>query len=202
MRSPWIGPPLLLASGSSTRRALLEAVAIPVEQEAPEVDERAIEAACDGLAPVELASRLAEEKARAISRRHPDRLVLGADQVLSCEGRLFHKPEDRGAAEGHLRALMGRTHALHSAAVLSRGGETIETVADSAHLTMRNLSPEAITLYLDAVGERAFTSVGAYQVEGVGLHLFESVTGNHATILGLPLLPLLAAFRRQGRLAF
>jgi septum formation protein len=181
---------------------LLEAAAIPVDQEAPAVDEREIEASSRGLAPLELANRLAKVKAQAVSRRHPDRLVLGADQVLTCNGELFHKPESREAAEDHLRTLMGRTHALYSAAVLSCAGEPVEAVADSACLTMRALSPEAIALYLDAVGERAFTSVGAYQVEGLGLHLFESIDGNHATILVLPLLPLLAALRRLGRLAF
>jgi septum formation protein len=201
MTSLWIGPPLLLASASPTRRLLLEAVAIPVEQQTPEVDEREIEASCRGLGPDELATRLAGEKARAISRRNPDRLVLGADQVLSCDGRIFHKPQDRRAAESHLSALMGRMHVLHSAAVLSQAGEIVETIVDQAQLTMRPLSPDAIGLYLDMVGERAFTSVGAYQIEGYGLHLFESVTGHHATILGLPLLPLLAALRRQGKLA-
>jgi septum formation protein len=204
MASLWIGPPLLLASTSATRRQLVEAAGLKAETEAPDVDERAVEAAAAAaqLSPAELAARLAREKACAVSRRRPDRLVLGADQVLALDGRVFHKPADLQGAEAHLEALAGRTHELHSAAVLALDGSPIDNLVETARMTMRPLSRDAIRRYLAAAGDRALASVGAYQLEGLGMHLFDAIDGDHSTILGLPMLPLLAALRRRGCLAF
>ncbi len=200
--SLWRGAPLVLASKSTVRRSLLEAAGIPVEVDAAEIDERALEAppAERGAAPETIASLLAAEKARAVARRRPGALVLGADQTLALDGRRFSKPATIAAAREQLAALSGKTHALHSACAVARG-ETImfETVA-TARLTMRVLSTAALDAYLAAVGKRVTESVGAYQLEGLGVHLFEQIEGDHFTILGLPLLPLCAFFRREGLL--
>lgn len=199
----WRGAePLLLASTSATRRALLESAALPVETRAPGVDERAVEAQAAGLAPQDLAARLAEAKALAVSRAAPGRIVVGADQVLDLEGRALHKPADRAAARAHLAALAGRTHALHSAVALARDGAVIGDFVETARLTMRPLGAEAIARYVELAGDRVLASVGAYQLEGLGIHLFARIEGDHATILGLPLLPLLARLRGLGLLAF
>jgi septum formation protein len=203
--SLWTGPrPLLLASTSQTRRALLESAGLSAETQAPGIDERAVEEAArhEGLDPMGLAKRLAAEKALAVSRRHPDRLVLGADQVLACEGEVFHKPENREAARGQLARLAGRRHALHSAGALALGGRAIEEFGASAHLFMRSLTQSDIDTYLEHAGPQVLHSVGVYQLEGLGIHLFEEVDGDHSTILGLPLLPFLSTLRRLGLLAF
>jgi septum formation protein len=207
--SPWRGRlPLLLASASATRRSLLEGAALPVETEASGVDERALEAcvlaerAPSGEIGPSLACALARAKATAVSRRRPDRLVVGADQTLACDGELFHKPSDTEEAGAHLARLAGRTHVLHSAVALARGGELVRDFVRSARMTMRPLSRDQIARYLAFAGESAIGSVGAYRVEGPGIHLFESIEGDHATILGLPLLPLLAALRELDCLEF
>ncbi|HEX2556314.1 MAG TPA: Maf family protein [Microvirga sp.] len=202
--SVWTDPaPLLLASTSPTRRALLESAGIPVEIEAPGVDERAVEAAArgEGLDPPGLALRLAAEKALAVSRRRPGRLALGADQVLDLDGRVLHKAPDREAAVAKLLALAGRRHALRAAVALARDGAVVDAFVESAVLAMRPLGRPAVERYLDAAGPDVLGSVGAYQIEGLGVHLFEAVDGDHATILGLPLLPLLARLRARGCLA-
>ncbi|MGF9759982.1 Maf family protein [Microvirga sp. 0TCS3.31] len=194
---------LLLASTSATRLTLLVSAGLPVETQNSGIDERAVEgaAAHESLDPPSLAGRLAAEKALAVSRRHPDRVVLGADQVLACGDDVFHKPADREAAREQLKRLAGRQHALHSAGALAIGGQAVERFSGTAHLTLRPLTDEAIDLYLDLAGPDVLRSVGVYQLEGFGIHLFETVEGDHATILGLPLLPLLAALRRLGCLA-
>ncbi|MFL5193822.1 MAG: Maf family protein [Microvirga sp.] len=194
---------LLLASLSATRLTLLVSAGLPVETQNSSIDERAVEeaAAHEGLDPPTLAGRLAAEKALAVSRRHPERVVLGADQVLECEGEVFHKPVDGAAARAQLMRLSGRRHALHSAGALAIGGQVVERFLGSAHLTMRPLTEEAVDLYLDLAGPDVLKSVGVYQLEGFGVHLFETVEGDNSTILGLPLLPLLAALRRLGCLA-
>lgn len=205
MASPWTAPlPLLLASTSRTRLTLLVSAGLPVETQAPGVDERAVEAGAEAeaLSPMELAQRLAAEKALAVSRRHPERIVLGADQVLDSGDKVLHKPSDRDAAKAQLLFLAGRTHALHSASALAKGGEIVESFGASAHLTMRPLEEAAIDRYLDLAGPEVLGCVGVYQLERLGVHLFERVEGDHATILGLPLLPLLASLRRLGCLAF
>lgn len=194
---------LVLASTSATRLALLVSAGLPVETQSPNVDEREVERAAESekLDPPALAARLAAEKALAVSRRNPERIVLGADQVLACDAQVFHKAGGREAAHRQLRSLSGKTHALHSAGALAIGGKVVETFVATARLTMRPLTDEAIDLYLDLAGPGVLHSVGVYQYEGFGVHLFDSVEGDHSTILGLPLLPLLSALRRLGSLA-
>lgn len=203
MDTPWLGPaPLLLASTSTTRRLLLDSAALPVETAAPDVDERAVEAAAGSLSPPALAEALAQAKAQAVAARHPGRIVLGADQVLACDGTVFHKPADARAARDHLARLSGRTHHLHAAVALVRDGAT-ETFVETARMTMRALDAAAIEAYITCAGEsRVCASVGGYQLEGPGIHLFERVEGDHSTVLGLPLLPLLARLRAAGLLRF
>lgn len=200
----WRGDaPLILASGSTTRRQLLEAAGIPVEVIRPSVDERAIEA--DFLAmggpPSGVAAALAEAKALSVSPAEPGRIVLSADQMLICEGRPFHKPEDVAAARRQLALLAGRRHELTSAFVLARDGQIIGRGTSSAALVMRALTPAFIDLYIAQAGPAATASVGGYQLEGLGIHLFERVDGDHFTILGLPVLGLLAALRGLDLLA-
>ena len=200
--SLWRGPaPLLLASTSATRRTLLESAGLSVETEAPGIDERAIERAAIDEGAAEIARRLAAAKAVAVSRRRPDQFVIGADQTLACEGTLFHKPADRAVAKTQLLALSGRTHVLNTAIALARQGDIMCEAGQAARMTMRALSPADLERYFDLAGDAALQSVGAYQLEGLGIHLFERIEGDHSTILGLPLLPLLAAFRERGLLA-
>jgi len=195
--------PLLLASGSTTRRDMLRAAGLPVETAKPQVDERAIEQPLQeaGEPPSRIALALAAAKALAVSAGHPGRLVLGADQTLACDGAAFHKPADRAAAARQIAALAGRSHALHSAFALARGGSILAEGHQSASLTMRPFAPAFVEAYLDAVGDAAFSSVGGYQIEGPGAQLFERIEGDHFTILGLPLLPVLAALRDLSVLA-
>ena len=166
-----------------------------------QIDERAMQRASGLKSPGEIAVHLAREKAIFISSRNPGRHVIGADQTLALGEQLFSKPADRGQAAQHLRMLAGRSHELHSAAAVVLDGKTLfETVA-IARMTMRPLSDDAISAYLDAAGEAVIASVGAYQLEGFGVHLFDRIEGDHFTILGLPLLPLLAFMRSEGLLA-
>lgn len=194
------GTPLILASKSAGRRQVLAQAGLPFESRPADVDERAIEAALGDVGADAIAVALARAKASAVSAGAPGRLTLGADQVASCEDRIFGKPETMEKAAGLLRFLSGRTHRLHSAIALSRDGAVLfETVAH-ADLTMRPLSEDFIAAYLGAMGEAALTSAGAYQVEGLGAQLFSKVAGDHWTIMGLPVLPLLDALRREGAL--
>jgi septum formation protein len=199
----WLGDePLLLASGSATRREMLRAAGIPLEIAKADIDERAVERPLveEGASPVQIALALACAKALAVSAAHPGRVVLGADQTLACAGTAFHKPADPAAARAQIAALSGRSHNLHSAFVLARDGSLIGKGTATARLTMRRLSEEFIATYVDAMGDAALGSVGAYQIEGLGAQLFESVEGDHFTILGLPLFAVLAALRAQGLL--
>jgi septum formation protein len=196
----WRGAPLVLASKSAVRRSLLEAAGIPVAVDPADVDERAIEALLVGTPPEDIAVRLARAKALAVCARRPGELVLGADQTLALGPRRFSKPADVAAAREQLAALSGKTHSLHSGAALARDGAVVFETVSTARLTMRALSGAAIDAYLTAAGDRVTHSVGAYQLEGLGVHLFERIDGDYFTILGLPLLPLLAFFRREGLL--
>jgi nucleoside triphosphate pyrophosphatase len=192
--------PLILASKSAGRRQVLAQAGVPFEARPADVDERAIEAGLGDVGPDAVAAALARAKALAVSKEAPGRLVLGADQVASCGERMFGKPETLEKAAELLRFLSARRHRLHSALALARDDAILfETVAH-ADLTMRALSDDFIDAYLDELGETALTSAGAYQVEGLGAHLFESVSGDHWTIMGLPVLPLFDALRRFGAL--
>jgi septum formation protein len=193
--------PLVLASKSAARRALLEAAGIPVEIEPADIDERGVEARAGVGDAAMAAALLAREKAKAVAAKHPDRLVLGADQTLALGQRRFSKAVDRAGAREQLAALRGKTHTLHSAAAVVQGGTVIFEHVDAAHLTMRDFSDDFLDRYLDAVGDKATASVGGYQLEGAGIQLFERVEGDHFTVLGLPLIPLLDWLRRAGHLA-
>lgn len=193
-----IGIPLLLASRSRPRRAMLEAAGIPIEVHLPDLNERAVEDAAGSRAPVEVARLLASEKAKAVSRHRSGRIVVGADQTLALGNRRFNKPTDLGVARAQLALLAGKTHELHSAVAVARDGEVVFDAIDTASLTMRPLSPAFIDTYLEEVGGDALESVGAYQLERLGIHLFDRIEGNHFTILGLPLLKLLEFLRHDG----
>lgn len=192
--------PIILASGSPYRRKLLEDAGLAFTVLKPELDERAIEAplARSGATPEEVALVLAEAKATAVSEVRPDALVIGSDQTLSLDDELFHKPADMEGARRHLLKLSGRTHHLNSAVVLARNGEAVWRHVAVARMTMRDLEPGFIGRHLASVGKIALTSVGAYQIEGPGIQLFEKIDGDYFTIVGLPLLPLLAALRTFG----
>lgn len=192
--------PLVLASGSAARASLLASADIPFEALPADIDERAVEAAAAPAGPERAAILLAEAKALDRSRVLPGRLVLGADQTLDLDSHRFSKPADRAAARDQLLALRGRTHVLHSGLALVRDGKILWSGADAAEMTMRDFSDAFLDRYLDAAGSDVTRSVGAYKLEGPGIHLFARVRGEHSTVLGLPLLPLLAELRRLGAL--
>jgi len=193
--------PLVLASRSTVRRSLLEAAGVPVEICPADIDERGVEAGAPLQAPVAIAALLAREKAAVIAGRNRGRLVLGADQTLSLDGRRFTKPADRTAARAQLRALSGRSHELYSAIAFVLDGAVLFEHVGVARLTMRAVSDRFLDDYLDAVGDAATASVGAYQLEGLGIQLFERLDGDYFTVLGLPLITALDFLRRHGCLA-
>ena len=198
----WRGQhPLILASQSRARQALLANAGIDFEAVPAEIDERALQQASQFAAAGEIAALLAREKALTVSGRRPGRLVAGADQTLVLEKRLFSKPADRAQAAEQLQALCGRCHELHSAVAVARDGKILFEAAAVARMTMRRPGAAEIEAYLDAAGEAVTSSVGAYQFEGLGVHLFERIEGDHFTILGLPLLQLLAFLRSERLLA-
>jgi septum formation protein len=195
----WQAPqPLVLASRSASRRAMLAAAGLPIEVSVPDLDERAVEAAAGPLEPAKVAMLLAREKAKAIAREKPGRLVIGADQTLALGLRRFDKPRDVEAARAQLADLAGNTHQLHSAVAVVRGDEVLLDAVDTASLTMRPLSATFLDAYFAAAGPAVLESVGAYQLEKLGIHLFARIEGDHFTILGLPLLPLVAFLRKAG----
>jgi septum formation protein len=195
--------PLVLASGSNARRALLEACGLPLEIIKPHVDEKAIAATLleSRHSPAEIAIALAHAKAEAVALKHPHRLVLAADQTLDLEGSLFMKPSDRAIARTQLLRLSGKAHHLHSAAALRRGEQVLWAGISSATLIMRDFHPEFLDRYLDAMGGKVTDTVGGYEIEALGPHLFSEIVGDHATILGLPLFGVLYALREAGVLA-
>ncbi len=193
-------PTLVLASGSRTRALMLEKAGLRPILDKPLVDEEEVKLAgkAEGVGADAVAEALAELKAQRVTRRHLGALVVGADQMLECEGVWFDKPSDRAAARAQLLALRGKTHQLVSCAVIVRDGERLWHKTDRARLTMRNFSENFLDGYLDAVGDEVLHSVGAYQLEGLGAQLFQRVEGDFFTILGLPLLPLLGFLRVHG----
>jgi septum formation protein len=193
-------PPLILASGSATRAGLLRAAGLAFAVMVPSVDEAALKEAAraEGIPPADAALLLAEAKAARISRRNPDALVIGADQLLVCDGAWFDKPADAEAAKGQIARLSGRRHELVTAVLCHRGGVRVWQHVSVPRLTMRALRPEVIADYVAAEGEAVTKSVGAYRVEGLGLRLFSRIEGEHTEILGLPMLPLLAFLRQHG----
>jgi septum formation protein len=194
----WRGKyPLILASQSGARQTLLANAGIDFEAVPADIDERAAQQASHLTAPGDVAKLLARQKSLAVSAQLPNRFVVGADQTLALGSRLFSKPAGRGQAAEQLRALAGATHELHSAVALARDGKILFDDVTSARMTMRSLGEAEIDAYLDEAGEAVTSSVGAYQLEGLGVHLFERIEGDHFTILGLPLLPLLAFLRSE-----
>jgi len=199
----WRGKaPLLLASKSPSRRALLAAAGIPFEVVDAQVDERTLEAPlrAQGVAAPKIAAHLACAKALAVSVKGDDRLVLGSDQTMSLDAEIFVKPRNLEEAKAQLAHLSGRSHELHSALSVARGGTVLFEAIAHAKLKCRPLSADFIARYIEAVGPPALASVGAYQIEGLGIHLFEQIQGDHTTILGLPLMPLLEFLRQEGSL--
>ncbi len=194
------GERLILASGSVTRRLLLDAAGVPFDVEPAYVDEdefkRGLRAEC--ATGIEIAEVLAEAKAMYVSRRYGGRMVLGADQILECDGETLDKPVDRADALGQLRMLRGRRHELISYAVIVRDGSRIWQGVDRARLDMRETSDAFLEAYLDAVGNEVYNGPGGYRVEAVGVQLFRRIDGSHYTILGLPLLALLEYLRENG----
>lgn len=186
--------PLILASASAIRRQLLEHAGIAHQVEASRVDETPIKRTHGG-SDEELALALAEAKAIEVSVRLSGNWVIGGDSVVSVDGRRFGKPSDRGEAEKHLRAFSGRTMTLTSAVVLARNGRIDWRIADVANLSVRKLSDQFIHNYLDLEWPAVGGCVGVFRMEGPGIQLFDRIDGDHFTILGMPLLPLIGALR-------
>ncbi|QIO30686.1 Maf family nucleotide pyrophosphatase [Bradyrhizobium sp. 1(2017)] len=194
----WLGKsPLILASQSSARKMLLANAGLEFKAVTADIDERGIQAASKLSNPREIGLLLAREKARAVSARYPGSYVIGADQTLALGERLFNKPAGRAQAMAQLRDLAGSSHELNSAVAMARDGKIVFEHVSIARMTMRQMTETELSAYLDAAGDAVTTSVGAYQLEGLGIHLFERIEGDHFTILGLPLLPLLAFLRRE-----
>lgn len=187
--------PLILASQSASRRAMLEAAGVPFIAVPAQIDERAIESEQAGKPPEVIALLLAEEKAFAVSSERPQALVLGSDSLVSVDGKRFDKPANREDAARHLRFFSGRTMHLHSAAALVRGGATLWTHAEEAILHVRPMSDEFIESYLDAEWPAVAGCVGVFRIEARGVQLFEAIEGDHFTVLGMPLLAVLGALR-------
>jgi septum formation protein len=195
--------PLVLASSSQSRRALLSASGLQAECVSPAIDERAVENRylADGGPLENLALELARAKALAVSATRPDAYCIGADQTLTLEGRVFHKSADFVEAAQTLAALSGKTHRLTSAFCVARAGQALVVHRDHADIRLRALDPHEISRYLERAGRSVLASVGAYQGEGLGIHLFEHIEGDHSVVLGLPMLSLLAWLRRENLIA-
>jgi septum formation protein len=192
---------IVLASASKTRRGLLESAGVPHMVEPSRVDEDEIKTSlrAEGAAGIAIAEVLAEAKAMYVSRKHPDKMVLGADQVLECDGETFNKPVDLDDAFGQLQALSGKRHSLISYAVMAHDSQRIWQAVDRATLEVRaDASDEFLNAYLDAAGDDAFNGPGGYRIESLGAQLFSRIDGSHFTILGLPMLALLNYLRANG----
>ncbi len=197
-------PRLILASASRTRQTLLRNAGVQFGIETADADEPAIRqaymSANDTVDFSDLALVLAAAKAEMVSEQHPGHLVIGADQLLVFENQVMAKASDMDQARDRLLRMRGKTHSLESAVCCVQDGKLIWSHTDAAHLTMRDISPEFVGRYLASVGENVLSSVGCYQLEAEGIQLFEKIEGNYFTILGLPMLPLLAFLRKRGLL--
>lgn len=195
---------LVLASGSASRRAMLEAAGVPFDVVRPAVDEDAAKAsiAAAGTAPRDTADALAQLKALRVSSAYPQALVLGGDSVVELDdGTLLDKPETREIAADHLRRMSGRSHRLHSAAVIAEGGRPVWREVDTVTLFVRPLGAAFVETYLDAEWPAIAGCVGCFRIEGPGAQLFARIDGSQFTVLGLPLLPVLDYLRVRGVLA-
>lgn len=193
-------PRVVLASSSAIRATILRQAGIPIEVMPADVDESALKQSmrAERASVADCATALAILKAQRVSQRQPGALVIGADQMLECDGTWFDKPGDTAQAADQLRALRGKTHRLIAAVVVMRDGEVLWRHVEPARLTVRLFSDAFLESYLSAVGAAVCQSVGAYQLEGRGVQLFSHIDGDHFTILGLPLLPLLDFLRHHG----
>lgn len=200
MTAPPTATPLVLATQSAARRRLLAAAGVVFQAEPAGIDEEEVKRSlrAEGASAIQAAETLAEMKARKVSRRHAGAIVLGADQLLDCEGRWFDKPADRAAAAEQLSALAGHRHVLATATVAMRDGERLWHRHDQPRIALRQLSAEQIEAYLDLAGEGVLGSVGCYQVEGVGVRIIAAIEGDLFAVQGLPLLAVLD-FLRQNR---
>ncbi|MCZ7446683.1 two-component system response regulator ActR [Agrobacterium rhizogenes] len=187
----------ILASSSASRQMLMRNAGLTFSAIPADIDERALDEQLerDGASPEEVALELARAKAISVSALHPEALVLGCDQTMALGTRVYHKPKTMAEAQAHLLSLSDKVHRLNSAAVLVRKGKVVWQTVSSAELAVRTLSAEFVSRHLQRVGEKALSSVGAYQLEGEGIQLFTSIEGDYFTILGLPLLPLLSKLR-------
>lgn len=190
---------LILASGSSARRAMLAGAGVAFDVIPADIDEAALKT--PGADPAVLAETLAREKTLAVSQANPGAWVLGGDQTLAFDGGLVSKARSLDEARARLKAMRGRSHSLHSGAALARDGAIAWSGVDAAHMRMRDFSDAFLDAYLAAEGDEILASVGAYRLEGLGAQLFEAVDGDYFTVLGLPLWPVLEALRRVGALA-
>jgi len=196
--APWLVPqPLVLASRSDIRGKILAAAGLRFEIRPSQLNEHAAEVQSGVVDAAAVARHLARAKAEAVATSLPGRLILGADQTLALGAKRLRKPADRVEAADQLRTLRGNTHELHSALALVRDEEMLFSCVDTARLTMRDFSDRFLDDYLDMAGDSVTSSVGGYQLEGIGIHLFERVDGDYFTVLGLPLLPLLAFLRQR-----
>jgi len=191
---------IVLASGSAARRGLLALAGVVFDVVPADIDEDAFRAANAAKAPEDIARLLAREKASHVSAALPDALVIGADQALALGREIFGKAKDLAEARRVLSRLRGQTHDLYSAAAIAGNGTIVWERMATARMTMRAFSDEFLTRYLESEGEGILASVGCYKIEGLGVQLFDRIEGDHATILGLPLLPVLAELRRRGAL--
>ena len=194
------GAPIILASESASRRAILDGARISYSAQAANIDEISIRASCEaeGISPDGIAVILAEMKAQVVAQTRPDALIIGSDQILCCEGAIFGKPETRQQANHIMAQLQGRTHQLITSLVIFKSGIRVWHHIATSNLVMRACSKEEIDTYLDIIGAEAFSTPGCYQIEGAGAHLFSDMTGTYYDILGLPLLPLLSFLREHG----
>ena len=191
---------VILASASQIRLKVLKNAGVSCDARPADIDETIIKQAMKrdhDFSNTDLAALLARSKAISISQSHPAKIVIGADQILECDTKGFDKPASMSQARDDLQALRGKTHSLISAVCCALDGEIIWSLEDEAHLTMRDFSNEFLGTYLASMGDEVMHSVGGYKIEGLGLQLFEEIKGDYFTILGLPLLPLLAFLRSR-----